>query len=37
MTATEALRQAWKPEARARNVRLTALAFHVGALARNLR
>ena len=37
MTAIEALRQAWKPEALARKVRLTALAFHVAALARNLR
>jgi pyruvate dehydrogenase E2 component (dihydrolipoamide acetyltransferase) len=33
----EALRAAWKPEAEARGVKLTALAFHVAALARTLR
>lgn len=37
VSAIEALRQAWKPEARARGIKLTALAFHVAALARNLR
>lgn len=37
VTAIEALRAAWKPEAEARGVRLTALAFHVAALARALR
>ncbi len=35
--AVEALRAAWKPEARDRGVKLTALAFHVAALARCLR
>lgn len=33
----EVLRKAWKDEARARGVKLTALAFHVAALARCLR
>jgi len=37
VTAIEALRRAWKPEAQARGVKLTALAFHVAALARALR
>jgi pyruvate dehydrogenase E2 component (dihydrolipoamide acetyltransferase) len=37
VTAIEALRADWKPEAKARGVRLTALAFHVAALARALR
>jgi pyruvate dehydrogenase E2 component (dihydrolipoamide acetyltransferase) len=37
VTAIEALRSAWKPEAQARGVKLTALAFHVAALARALR
>jgi pyruvate dehydrogenase E2 component (dihydrolipoamide acetyltransferase) len=37
VTAIEALRAAWKPEAQARGVKLTALAFHVAALARALR
>ena len=37
VTAIEELRAAWKDEARARGVRLTALAFHVAALARTLR
>ena len=37
VTAIEALRRDWKPEAVARGVRLTALAFHVKALARCLR
>lgn len=37
VSAIEALRQAWKAEAAARGVKLTALAFHVAALARNLR
>jgi pyruvate dehydrogenase E2 component (dihydrolipoamide acetyltransferase) len=37
VTAIEALRRAWKPEAAARGVKLTALAFHVAALARCLR
>ncbi|MCC5965361.1 MAG: 2-oxo acid dehydrogenase subunit E2 [Natronohydrobacter sp.] len=37
MTAIEALRKAWKAEAPAQGVRLTALAFHVMALARTLR
>lgn len=35
--AIETLRQAWKPQAQARGVKLTALAFHVAALARCLR
>ena len=35
--AIEALRKAWQPEARARGVKLTALAFHVAALARTLK
>ncbi|RYG92829.1 dihydrolipoamide acetyltransferase [Loktanella sp. IMCC34160] len=33
----ETLRKAWKPDAAARGVKLTALAFHVAALARALR
>ena len=37
VTAIETLRRAWTPEARARGVKLTALAFHVAALARSLR
>ncbi|WP_102107616.1 2-oxo acid dehydrogenase subunit E2 [Oceaniglobus roseus] len=37
VTAIEALRAELKPEAQARGVRLTALAFHVKALARALR
>jgi pyruvate/2-oxoglutarate dehydrogenase complex dihydrolipoamide acyltransferase (E2) component len=37
MTAIEALRAALKPEAQARGVKLTALAFHAKALARALR
>lgn len=37
MTAIESLRKAWRPEAEARGVKLTALAFHVAALARSLR
>ncbi|MFP3385169.1 2-oxo acid dehydrogenase subunit E2 [Tritonibacter sp. SIMBA_163] len=37
MTAIEALRQNWKPDAQARGIKLTALAFHVMALARSLR
>jgi len=37
VSAIEALRADWKPEASARGVRLTALAFHVLALARCLR
>ncbi len=37
VSAIEALRAAWKPEAQARGVKLTALAFHVAALARALR
>lgn len=37
VTAIEALRKAWKPEAQSRGVKLTALAFHVCALARTLR
>lgn len=37
VSAIEALRAAWKDEARARGVKLTALAFHVAALARTLR
>jgi pyruvate dehydrogenase E2 component (dihydrolipoamide acetyltransferase) len=37
VTAIEALRAAWRPEAEARGIRLTALAFHVAALARALR
>jgi len=36
VSAIEALRAAWKPEAQARGVKLTALAFHVAALARAL-
>ena len=37
VSAVEALRKAWKPEAQARGVKLTALAFHVAALSRALR
>ncbi|MDG4649202.1 2-oxo acid dehydrogenase subunit E2 [Roseibacterium sp. SDUM158017] len=37
VSAIEALRTAWKSEAQARGVKLTALAFHVAALARALR
>ncbi|WP_246237482.1 2-oxo acid dehydrogenase subunit E2, partial [Halovulum dunhuangense] len=37
VSAIEALRAEWKPEAQARGVKLTALAFHVAALARALR
>ncbi|MBD3678680.1 MAG: 2-oxo acid dehydrogenase subunit E2 [Rhodobacteraceae bacterium] len=37
VSAIEALRKAWKPEAQARGVKLTALAFHAAALARCLR
>lgn len=37
VTAIEALRKEMKPEAQARGVKLTALAFHVKALARALR
>ena len=37
VTEIEALRAAWKDEARARGLKLTALAFHVAALARTLR
>lgn len=37
VSAMEAFRQALKPEAQARGVKLTALAFHVVALARGLR
>lgn len=37
VSAIEALRAAWKTEAQARGVKLTALAFHVAALARSLR
>lgn len=37
VTAIEALRAAWKDEAAARGVKLTALAFHVMALARTLK
>jgi pyruvate dehydrogenase E2 component (dihydrolipoamide acetyltransferase) len=37
VSAIEALRAAWKAEAQARGVKLTALAFHVAALARALR
>jgi len=37
VSAIEALRAAWKPEAQARGLKLTALAFHVAALARSLR
>jgi pyruvate/2-oxoglutarate dehydrogenase complex dihydrolipoamide acyltransferase (E2) component len=33
VTRHRSLRAAWKPEAEARGVRLTALAFHVAALA----
>ncbi len=36
VTAIEALRRKWQPEARLRGVRLTALAFHVLALSRTL-
>jgi pyruvate dehydrogenase E2 component (dihydrolipoamide acetyltransferase) len=36
VSAIEALRAAWKPEAQARGLKLTALAFHVAALARTL-
>jgi len=37
MTAVEMLRREWKAEAKARGVRLTALAFHAKALSRALR
>ncbi|TFL17194.1 2-oxo acid dehydrogenase subunit E2 [Jannaschia formosa] len=37
VSALEALRKAWRPEAEAQGVKLTALAFHVAALARALR
>src|SRR6056297_900197 len=37
VTAIENLRKMWKPEAQRRGVKLTALAFHVAALARCLR
>lgn len=37
ISAIEALRRAWTPEATARGVKLTALAFHIMALARCLR
>lgn len=37
ISAIEALRRAWKPEAQARKIKLTSLAFHVAALARCLR
>jgi len=37
VTAIEALRKAWRAEAGQRGVKLTALAFHVAALARTLR
>ncbi|ETX29407.1 2-oxo acid dehydrogenase subunit E2 [Roseivivax isoporae] len=37
VSSIEALRKAWKPDAQARGVKLTALAFHVVALARCLR
>jgi pyruvate dehydrogenase E2 component (dihydrolipoamide acetyltransferase) len=37
VSGIEALRTAWKAEAQARGVKLTALAFHVAALARCLR
>lgn len=37
VSGIEALRKAWKDEAAARGVKLTALAFHVAALARCLR
>src|SRR6056297_1981865 len=37
VTAIEDLRRTWKPEAGARGVKLTALAFHVAALSRTLR
>lgn len=37
VTRIEALRKAWKSDAEARGVKLTALAFHVAALARALR
>ncbi|TMM54755.1 2-oxo acid dehydrogenase subunit E2 [Sulfitobacter sabulilitoris] len=36
VSAMEALRKAWRPEAEARGIKLTALAFHVAALARAL-
>lgn len=36
MTAIEALRRQWRPEAEARGIRLTPLAFHVAVLARCL-
>jgi pyruvate/2-oxoglutarate dehydrogenase complex dihydrolipoamide acyltransferase (E2) component len=37
VTAIETLRAIWQDEARARGIKLTALAFHVAALARTLR
>ncbi|KAA9006760.1 2-oxo acid dehydrogenase subunit E2 [Histidinibacterium aquaticum] len=37
VTAIEALRSSWRDEAKARGVKLTALAFHVKALAKTLR
>lgn len=37
MSAIDTLRKAWRPEAQARRIKLTALAFHVMALARCLR
>ncbi|SDX59021.1 2-oxo acid dehydrogenase subunit E2 [Roseicitreum antarcticum] len=37
VTVIEELRRAWKPEAQARGLKLTALVFHVAALARCLR
>jgi pyruvate dehydrogenase E2 component (dihydrolipoamide acetyltransferase) len=37
VSAIEALRASWKPDAEARGLKLTALAFHVAALARALR
>lgn len=37
VSAIEALRAAWKPDAQARGHKLTALAFHVAALSRALR
>ncbi|MGY6706074.1 2-oxo acid dehydrogenase subunit E2 [Roseinatronobacter sp.] len=37
MTGIEALRRAWKQDAQARGIKLTALAFHVMALAQTLR
>lgn len=36
ISAIEALRKDWKPEAQARGIKLTSLAFHVAALARCL-